>query len=371
MSLPSDAGLYVHVPFCAAKCDYCGFYSVVPDTAMFAQYFGRLADEVVQKLDKSSNRIKTVFVGGGNPTLLGVDGINLLVETIRPYLDPVVLEEITFETNPETITADVVRFLATLPKIRLSMGIQRLKNSELAILGRRASLDSIYRALDLIFAEIGNVGADFILGVPGCGFIADDLAQLVKLYPLKHISAYFLSVEENTPMQRAVTAGLMQDPADIGPEELFLVRDVLLRAGFEHYEISNYARPGFRCMHNMNYWLSGDYIGLGPAAVSCCADTRTSAPANLQSWIADEPPVIENLSADDRRNEFVMLSLRLLSEGLNLDQLTSRFKAQSDAFFAEVNRQIALGNLIKNGNTLKLADQGLAMADNVMASLFI
>lgn len=367
----ADTGLYVHVPFCFSKCDYCGFYSVVPAADAFSRYFDRLAQEAAQRLPAWPGKIRTLFIGGGNPTATGIDGIKRLIDTLWKYVDPAELTEITFESNPETLTREIADFMATLPGIRLSMGMQRLNDDELSLLGRSARLDAVYRALDIACARIDNVGGDFILGVPGCDSIAERLAALVAGYPLRHVSAYFLTVEENTPMQRAIAAGQMPDPAETGPEELFQVRDVLTAAGFEHYEISNYSRPGYRCRHNLNYWQPGNYIGLGPAAVSGQGLTRTSNPADLQKWLNGCDPEVELLSQTDSRNEHVMLRLRLVGEGLDLDVLQKAHGRQSDEFFAALAQQLAAGHLNQSGNIVRLTDMGLAIADHVMGSLFI
>lgn len=365
------AGLYVHVPFCFSKCDYCGFYSTVPGKGDIDSYLCRLAEESALVRAQLPTGIRTVFVGGGNPTTLGEEGIARLVSIIETWFangNPV---EITFETNPETLTLPIIRLLQNLPGIRLSIGVQRLEDSELAVLGRKARLEAVYRALDLACSNLTNVAADIILGVPGCPSVADSLANLLLRFDLKHISAYFLTVEADTPLQQRISAGNLPDPAETGPEELFWVRDMLVSRGFEHYEISNYARPGWRCQHNLGYWLARDYIGLGPSAVSGMADCRTSNVADFASWLRAAPPQIERLTRVDQRNEFLMLHLRLLLDGLDLAVLTSRFGPQPEDFYAELDGQLAVGNLQRHGDQIRLTDQGLAIADNVLASLFI
>ncbi len=371
MKIRGSTGLYVHVPFCLSRCDYCGFYSTVPVSGSVDAYLVRLAEEAVAARVGGPEAVDTVFVGGGNPTAIGLTGITRLLEIIRPFYAAKPPVEMTFETNPETLTSEIVDLLADLPGIRLSIGVQRLADSELVLLGRHARLDAVYRSLDLACARIENIGIDLILGVPGCPSLAAAAAALLQRFDLKHVSAYFLTVEANTPLHRRIEAKELPDPSEIGPEELFELRAVLLAAGFEHYEISNYARPGRRCRHNLGYWHADDYIGIGPSAVSCRNGLRLTAPADLQRWLHSCQPQQELLSAIDRRNEFLMLSLRLLSDGLDLAQLTARFGAQPTEFFAELEHQIIQGNLEKNGECVRLTDRGLAIADHVMASLFV
>lgn len=368
----TGSGLYIHVPFCSSKCDYCGFYSIVGNELQIAQYLQRLHDEVLERFTADTPKFKTVFVGGGNPTCLGLNGLKKLCEIVLPYVEPSATFELTFESNPETLSSEMVAFFADLPGIRLSMGVQRLLDSELQILGRAARLAAIYRALDLACASLDNVGIDLILGVPGCDSIAADLQKIVATYPLKHLSAYFLTIEPETPMQIAIAQGLLVSPENIGPEELFAVRDVLAQKGFEHYEISNYSQPGYGSKHNLNYWKPGNYTGLGPSAVSTCVELRCTNPADLNRWLAAEGPVVEHLSPVDRRNEFVMLRLRLLKEGLSISALERRFGTQSQEFFTELAGFVADGLLTKvDDNIVVLTDRGIIMADNVMSSLFL
>ncbi|MBU1106427.1 MAG: coproporphyrinogen III oxidase family protein [Candidatus Riflebacteria bacterium] len=365
-------GLYVHVPFCLSKCDYCGFYSVVPGPSTVDNYLAHLAKEAQERLGAQELSFETVFIGGGNPTSIGLDNLKRLVDIVTTCLpNPALLQEWTFESNPETLTAEILDFFASLPAIRLSMGIQRLHDHELSILGRRARIDSVYRALDLAFSRIQNVSGDFIMGVPGCPSLADDLHHLVTKYPFKHVSAYFLTVEEDTPMQRAINGGLLPDPADVDASELYEVRDVLAAAGFEHYEISNHARSGFRCRHNLNYWEPCNYTGLGPSAVTTTDDIRLSNVADLERWLTGEIPAIEHLSPVDRRNEYLMLRLRLLIDGLDIANLERHFGAQGDEFYMTLGEHIDSGNLLRHENQVRLSDQGLQIADEVMASLFI
>ncbi|HNS08844.1 MAG TPA: coproporphyrinogen-III oxidase family protein [Candidatus Ozemobacteraceae bacterium] len=364
--------LYVHVPFCFSRCDYCGFYSTIPGAGSIEQYLFRLQNESEAARARCHGQVKTVFIGGGNPTTPGLAGIRKLFSLLKPWLSGNRPEEITLETNPETLTAEIVDYLASIDGIRLSMGVQRLKDDELALLGRRARLDSVYRALDMACSRLNNVSIDLILGVPGCPSLADDLAVLLQRFELQHVSAYFLTVEDGSPLQRRILNGELPDPSETGPEELFAVRETLKNNGFEHYEISNYARPGRRCRHNLNYWLAGDYVGLGPSAVSCHTDCRTTNPADFALWLAAAPPHVEKLSPVDRRNEFVMLSLRLVADGLDLAALENRFGPQPAEFSEELTRQIEAGNLEKyDTQCVRLTGRGLAIADNVIAGLFI
>lgn len=365
--------LYIHVPFCFSKCDYCGFYSILPKESYFiSRYLDHLEKSIDDWFNKSESKkeIKSIFVGGGNPTMLGIKGIRRIMAILANHLDINEVEEITFETNPETMTEEIATLLGEFPQIRISMGIQRLQDDELELLGRNARIGSVIRALDIVFNNITNVSADFILGVPKCKSIGKDLLRLVGDYPFKHISAYFLTVEEGTVIQKKIDAGKLPDPDDIGPEEMFEVSEVLRNEGFEHYEISNYAKPGYRCKHNMSYWQNADYIGFGPSAVSCIDNVRYSEIPCFEQWLNGIKPEKEILTELAQRNEYLMLHLRLLNDGLNLDVFEKKFGIQREDFYISINRHISAGELVKAGQKICLSELGTVMANSIISDLF-
>ena len=253
----------------------------------------------------------------------------------------------------------------------ISIGIQRLQNNELELLGRNARINSVIRSLDRAFESINNINGDFILGVPNCPSIAPELKKLVSDYPFKHISAYFLTVEEGTPIYRKVESGKLQNPDDIGPEEMFDVEEVLKESGFEHYEISNYSKPGYQCRHNLGYWEAEDYVGFGPSAVSCINKVRYSAVSCFEQWLNGIQPEKENLTDADLRNEYLMLHLRLLIEGLNLNLFEKRFGFQKEEFYLNLNRHIQAGELVKECEIVHLTSLGVIMANSVISDLFL
>ena len=370
----SVKGLYIHVPFCFSKCDYCGFYSIVPqETYVVNRYLDYLKKNIDKwfKLDYIPKNIKTIFVGGGNPTMLGLKGIKNLVDILSDHLDFEEIEEITFETNPETLTDDIVGYFSEIPKIRVSIGIQRLQDEELILLGRNTRINKVIRALDKAFSNLINISADFILGVPNCPSIGSELQKLIEDYPFNHISAYFLSVEEGTPLQKKVDMGKIQNPNDIGPEEMFDVSEVLNKHGYKQYEISNYAKKGFRCKHNLGYWEAEDYVGFGPSAVSCIDHIRYSEVPCLESWLNGAKPEKEVLSLLDQRNEYLMLHLRLLEDGLDLNTFEKKYGIQKEEFYINLNRHISAGELIQEGTIVKFTKLGIVMANRVISDLFI
>lgn len=363
--------LYIHVPFCLSKCSYCGFYSKVAVYGEHEAYLKRLKEEANERLSLLQAGCDTVFVGGGNPTSLGYNGLKSLIEIISSHIDLNSISEFTFETNPETLSSELIDLLASIPNIRISMGVQRLKDEQLSILGRNARMKSVYSSLDKLFNKISNVNCDFIMGVPNCSSIANELGGFLQRYPLKHISAYFLTLEEGTKLAEMVEKGELQDPADIDASELYEVRKVLLQNNFSHYEISNYALKGYECKHNLGYWQNKDYIGLGPSAVSSLGNKRFSNPANLNQWLDGIKPEIEELTETDKRNEYVMLHLRLLEQGLDLSDLEKLYGKQSDEFYIIVDNMLKNKKLEKIANTIRLTTEEISFANSIISELFI
>jgi oxygen-independent coproporphyrinogen-3 oxidase len=364
-------GLYIHVPFCAVKCDYCAFCSAPPRAGELQAYLDRLVAEWREVARAAPQiRIHSIFVGGGNPTLLGRAHLERLRDELTATFDLSELQEWTFESNPETFTPELQSFLAQVPALRVSLGLQRLVDDELALLGRRATPDAGRKALELALQVTSRVGADLILGVPEAPSLVPGVLQLLETYPLEHISAYFLTAEAGTPLFERIQRRESGDPDDIGPEELFELADALQEQGFLHYEISNFARPGALCRHNLQYWHNGDYLGFGPAAVGTRHGIRTSQPASLAEWLSGAAPTREALTPELRREEFLMLRLRLLSTGLDLDEYEQRFGTASPDLHATLAEQERAGTLHRQGQRFTLTRAGLGVANRVISSLF-
>ncbi|MBI3037488.1 coproporphyrinogen III oxidase family protein [bacterium] len=364
-------GLYVHVPFCKKKCDYCSFYSKIPSNNDIELYLNRLSQEFRDRLTPElTSRIQTVFVGGGNPTALGRHGMKNLIDLLLTVSLKSPIREWTIESNPETLDPEVSKILFGIPHFRLSLGIQRLKNHELKILGRDTSMEKCMEALDRAFSITSRVSIDLIIGVPGCDSIVTDLSNLLARFPISHVSTYFLSAENGTPLMEKILRGKFGDPNDVGPEELFDVIDLLTSRNFEHYEISNFAISTRKCLHNLNYWRTGDYLGFGPSAVTTLRNARYSNSASLQTWLQNFIPGTEELSLEIRRKEFIMLGLRLLSEGLSLELFENRFGPISAKQKEILISQVSAGKISLKNSVYRLTRTGLPFANSIISELF-
>ena len=335
------------------------------------KYCARLADEISIRVNASMKKsLETVFIGGGNPTSIGFESFRKLINNLLFYLDGAIVLEWTCETNPETFSREIAWLLKSVPNPRISIGVQRLNDSELACLGRKGTVDKARKAVESALSVTDNVGIDLILGVPGKPSIASQLDKFLNEFPISHVSTYFLSAEEGTPLFEQIQAGIFPDVANEGPEELYDVAEILSRKGFEHYEISNFAKPGKRCLHNMNYWIGKDYIGIGPSAVSTLYGRRLTNPCSFKDYIAQREPEVEIISAGDSIREFIMLRLRLLNDGIILSEARIKMGGCFDDFMNCVDRQVSAGNLVMNEDRISLSPSGIAMANRIISDLF-
>lgn len=371
-------GLYVHVPFCFHKCHYCDFYSIADRDQSSGdkqpRYVQALCDELRRWTQIGALRPRTLFVGGGTPTLLRVEMWQRLLGAFHGWgvLDDV--EEFTVEANPETLTAELAATLAAGGVNRISVGCQSFQPDLLRALERWHEPASVERAVRIArHAGIDNVNLDLIFAIPGQRLdrLRDDLDRAIALEP-DHLSYYGLTYEPNTTLAVKLRLGRV---SAVGEDlELAMYRAILegtQAAGFEQYETSNFARPGRRCEHNLVYWRRGEYLGLGPSASSHLAGRRWKNEPHLGRYVrgCPDPPIVddESLTPQQQRDEALMLGLRL-REGISLDTLPHL--APDDTPRSEaIERMLELGYLERTHTHLRLTRAGLPVADGVIASI--
>ncbi|MFW5681516.1 MAG: radical SAM family heme chaperone HemW [Phycisphaeraceae bacterium] len=371
-------GLYIHVPFCFHKCHYCDFYSIADrDHATGdkqARFVESLRCELRRWADKGTLRPRTVFIGGGTPTLLRVELWDLLLGEMDRWGVLGDVREFTVEANPETLTPELARTLRRGGVNRLSIGCQSFQPELLNALERWHDPESVGRAVRTARAAgIDNINLDLIFAIPGQSLeqLRDDLGRAVALEP-DHLSYYGLTYEPNTTLAVKLRLGRV---SAVGEElELAMYQAVLEgteAAGFEQYETSNFARPGRRCEHNLVYWRRGEYLGLGPSASSHLAGERWKNQAHLGRYVdgCPEPPVVdrETLTPGQQRDEALMLGLRL-REGIALSTLDD-MELLDDARSETIARMIQLGYVERTDTHLRLTRAGLPVADGVIASI--
>ena len=368
---PSDPlGLYVHVPFCASTCDFCAFYQVKPTADDVTNFLSGI--EVEAKLIEWSRPVTTVFWGGGTPGLLSPQSILKLSETVRQRCagSPI---EWTVEMAPASVTEARLQALKDIGVTRISMGVQSFQPALLEGLGRQHSLEQIYRAYERVRqADFKSVNLDLMFALPGQTEIEweADVAEAVALAP-DHLSTYCLTFEEDT----ALWVKLSECRVKLNPEnEAQLYESTwarLAEAGYQQYEVANFARPGHACQHNLNTWRMHEWIGLGPSAASQHGGWRGGNVANLGQWLSgleQRARMTEDrlaLTPAQLAEDALIFGLRM-NAGVDLDRWRS---LAPNAPWHEVDSRIqhllndGLANL--DGSRLRLTDRGRLLADAV------
>jgi len=317
--------LYIHIPFCVKKCVYCDFLSVPYDKALAMQYTDALCKELQMKKGLADT-LKTVYMGGGTPSILPDECLDQVLACIAASYNLSGNVEITVEANPGTLTETKVRTMLFRGVNRLSLGIQSFDNSELLTLGRIHNADTAIESAEMLrSAGIENFSLDLMYGIPGQTMKtwSHSLEQAILLSP-RHISAYELTPEQKTPLKRSIDSGKVKMPKeDLILEMSDLAIDLLAESGYEQYEISNFAQPGFRSAHNMNYWDRGDYLAVGAGAHGFIKGFRTKNTSDIAEYLerlgnTTDPEILKTeILCEDALKEFVFLGLRKV-DGIRL-----------------------------------------------------
>ncbi len=370
-------GLYVHIPYCYRKCHYCDFHISTGMKTRPAMVRAMVREIALQQNYLPSRRLATVYWGGGTPSLLGPQEMTALMEAIRDTYAVASDAEITLEVNPEDVSPERLRLWHALGFNRLSLGVQSLDDGVLRFLGRRHRRADVWRAFrEIERGPIENVSIDLIFGMAG---LSDALwrrmlAEAAAL-PVVHMSVYELTVEGRNLFafrQRQGRGSVVRSDAAVA-RQFRLAHEVLERAGFAHYEISNYARSGRRSVHNMLYWQGYPYRGIGPSAHSYDGRRRRTNVANNAVYIrrlaAGQAHYTEEvLSAVDRFNEWVLMRLRL-AEGLRRDEVAAlpvRFRRH---VVGRLDRWVASGHLVVRPGGWTLTPEGMLWVDRLASDL--
>lgn len=332
------AGIYIHVPFCSSKCFYCDFYS---GPARSEDLKGQFAEAIVSEMRRRANEltdpVTTVYIGGGTPSQLSPRELDRIIAAL-PLAD---VTEFTIEVNPEDVDAGFATWLATSPVDRVSMGIQSFIPSELDAIGRRHTPGRALEAVRLIRdAGIRNLSLDLMYGLPGqtAESFARSVDMTLDLAP-EHISAYALMLEPGTRLSAMIASGKLSEiPQEESDSMYRRLCDTLRRAGYDHYEISNFALPGRRSAHNSAYWNLTPYLGLGPAAHSYTGGLRRFNAPSVKRYLADSAAslTVESISESEAIDEYIMIRLRT-SDGLDVADFRRRF---GDDATARLQRKI-------------------------------
>ena len=372
-------GLYIHIPFCKSRCIYCGFYSTT-DTALRQRYVDAVCQEMISrsKKDEGENMrtgIQTIYIGGGTPSQLTLGQLGQLLEKARTVFDVDDNAEVTVEVNPDDVTEELAVGLRAIGVNRVSMGAQTFDANRLRFLNRRHTARQVEEAVSLLRQSgFDNISIDLMYGFPDetLNDWQQDIDAALRL-GVEHLSAYCLMIEEGTPLhQWAADNGQWTMDEELERAMYYTLIERLTAAGYEHYELSNFAKPGRRSRHNSSYWKDIPYIGLGAAAHSYDGQCRRWNVSNLLYYIKgieNGQPSFEQeeLDEDTHYNDRITVALRTC-EGLSLSELTDR---QQKYLLRSAQRYLDDGLLEQQNGCIKLTRKGLFVSDMVMADLMM
>ena len=373
------AGLYLHIPFCKQACHYCDFHFSTNQSHK-NDLCKSIAKEIeLQKNYLPNNNLTSIYFGGGTPSLLSSEELTVLIEAVRQNFDTTPSAEITLEGNPDDLTKEKLKVLNEAGVNRLSIGIQSFNDSVLKFLNRAHNAGSAFSCLeDARTLGFNNISLDLIYAIPGQGQDAwkKNIQTAIDLAP-EHLSAYSLTIEEKTTFGNWQRKGkLIQVDEETAAANFELLIAMLTEAGYEHYEVSNFCKPGYYSKHNSSYWKQENYLGVGPSAHSYNGESRQhniSSNASYQKSLAElkVPYEIEMLTTENKINEFIFTTLRThwgcdlrkLKDKLDYDLLHTN----SDYIQNLVDRQLAS----LDQNVLRLTSKGMLLADKIASDFFV
>lgn len=373
------AGLYIHIPFCKSRCIYCGFYSTT-DTTLRQRYVDAVCQEMISRSEKNEGEnmrtgIQTIYIGGGTPSQLTLGQLGQLLEKARTVFDVDDNAEVTVEVNPDDVTEELAAGLRAIGVNRVSMGAQTFDANRLRFLNRRHTARQVEEAVSLLRQSgFDNISIDLMYGFPDetLNDWQQDIDAVLRL-GVEHLSAYCLMIEEGTPLhQWAADNGQWAMDEELERAMYYTLTERLTAAGYEHYELSNFAKPGRHSRHNSSYWKDIPYIGLGAAAHSYDGQCRRWNVSNLLYYIKgieNGQPSFEQeeLDEDTHYNDRITVALRTC-EGLSLSELTDR---QQKYLLRSAQRYLDDGLLELLDGCIKLTRKGLFVSDMVMADLMM
>ena len=384
------SGIYLHIPFCKSKCAYCNFFSLVTEKKM-DDYVSALKKEIInRKSYLGDDVVKTIYFGGGTPSLLPIKYVEEILELLHENYNIISNPEVTLEINPDTIDKDKMMALKHLGVNRMSVGIQSFNDDDLRYLGRRHDSRHALQVLDdLSSVGFDRITLDLIYGMPT--LTEEKWNHNLDIFlstGISHLSAYALTVEPKTILGQKIEKEELQE---VSEEETIRHYNILVERtkenGFEHYEISNFAKEGCRSQHNSIYWQDVKYLGLGPSAHSYDGDSRQWNVSNLTKYIQFVNADIDTdtdadtdmgryyereiLSKEDKFNEYVMTSLRT-SWGCNIEKIERDYgKSYAHNFLKNIKKYLDSGIMLMKDNSFILTDEGMLFADGIAADLFV
>lgn len=371
-------GLYIHIPFCYKRCSYCDFTTYAGKEDLMGSYTDALIGELEKKTEDKT--YDTIFIGGGTPNYLDIKELEKLLKFIRDNIKKTEGYEFTMEGNPEFMTLKKAQIMKKYGVNRVSMGLQSSSDETLRIIGRIHTFEKFLSAYEnLKCAGFLNINIDLMTGLPGTS--ADDMEDkmrfIEKLSP-SHVSVYSLILEEGTEMEKAVSRGILKLPSE--DETLKMMdkaEELLLKWGYEKYEISNFSKKGYSCRHNINYWKAGEYTAAGVAASGFEGNIRYKNTDSITGYIEligkGEDPKAESYenTIEDSMEEFMFLGLRM-TEGIRTDDFEKRFNVSYDEIYGKTTEKfVNEGFLEKQDGIIRFTPEGLRVSNSILCEFIL
>jgi oxygen-independent coproporphyrinogen-3 oxidase len=373
------AGIYIHIPFCKKLCHYCDFYHLISDGDHSSFISALLREAEMRKDYPGKEPISTIYLGGGTPSVLTAAETGMILDQLKRLFNVESGSEITMELNPDDVSPDYMHDLKQLGINRISMGVQSWADDDLKMLNRRHTGVQASEAINIVFkAGFEKVTIDLIYGIPGMstGKWADNLDRAIST-GITHLSAYHLTIEPGTVFGKMRDKGQLQEIDEEESSSQFnILIDKMESAGFIHYEISNFGKPGFFSVHNTNYWKQVPYLGLGPSAHSFNGYSRQWNIKDLKKYIKyvnrrKDFFEREELDIKTRFNEYIMTSLRTMW-GIDLEYVEKTFEKEGyDYVMNLAGKFISYGMMKQEKNTLVLSNQGKMISDNIISEFMM
>lgn len=375
-------GIYIHVPFCIKKCNYCDFYSVKWSDDLETKYIDAILTEINSYKDKINNNyiIDSIFFGGGTPSIAKPDNLNKIINGLSKLAIIDKNAEISMEANPNTLTLENLKLYKEIGINRLSIGIQSLNDEVLKNIGRihnsQEALNAIKKAQEVGFE---NINVDVMFNIPEQS--VEDIENTITLLvnsKIKHISFYSLKLEKGTFMYEMERKNQIVMPDEDDERNMYYVgRKIMEENNLLQYEISNFAEKGYECIHNLKYWNQEEYIGLGPSAHSFLNNIRYSNSSNLSLYFDNmslkkyERVIQEELTEDDLIFEYIMLRLRL-TEGINVSDFKQKFSVDfKEIYKMQINYLVSYDLLESVGDYIRLTKKGMDVSNSVIEEFMI
>jgi oxygen-independent coproporphyrinogen-3 oxidase len=373
------AGIYLHIPFCRKRCHYCDFFKST-DLSQKARLLEGLKKELVSRATElASEEINTIYLGGGTPSVLMIDELEDLLQNIRQNYRVSPEAEITMEANPDDLSQAILSALREIGFNRLSMGVQSFSESDLKLMNRRHGVMQAIQSVKWAKkAGFSNISIDLIYGLPNQTL--EEWERNVRIaveLDVQHISAYNLTYHEGTVFYDRLKKGILKElPDELSLQQFEMLISILKKAGFEHYEISNFCKPGLYSQHNSSYWKSKKYLGIGPSAHSFDLVTRrwnVSSVSGYLDGVENNKPYSETeiLTEQDRYNDYIITGLRTIW-GTSEELIKAEFSDQYLIHFQKTrDAYLHSGHVIETSGKICLSPEGLFISDQIMADFMV